>query len=429
MEVFSGFSLLEVKDPPSLVLEPREGAGVIHYQVEMITGNSIPGLLGAAVRRRDDLFSICYHTEEYIPLGVYLKKEGITRDQFILLVSQLKNIFREIRKYFLSPASIVLEERYIYVKEGLKDIALLYIPADLRQDMNTSLRDLLISIMAHSGDAADPDMARFTAGIKEGGAGINNLDRLLMEFFTRNNFKTVTLPGPELPDRPGSQVIKAGKRTGIYAGGAIGAAVIAVAAAAAGEKAPGMQTAAGLLLALGSVGVVLYIYLKTRAAGVGGKTEETAPGSGEAERSAEGRAAGPAPRAKKPGAGIFVPLVYKKADQRIEPPPAQKGSPGNGAPVLRISREGKEETVLIDKKEFYIGRSRAVADYGDISDEGVEKIHAKIISSDTGYQIVDLDTEKGTYVNGQRIDSRRPHRIDYKDVIVLAGLELVFDQG
>lgn len=76
MEVFSGFSLLEVKDPPSLVLEPRENAGVIHYQVEMITGNSIPGLLGAAVRRRDELFSICYHTEEHIPLGVYLKKEG-----------------------------------------------------------------------------------------------------------------------------------------------------------------------------------------------------------------------------------------------------------------------------------------------------------------------------------------------------------------
>ncbi|MCL4442243.1 MAG: FHA domain-containing protein [Firmicutes bacterium] len=432
-EEFYGFRLSEVEDPPGLMLEHGEGAGLIHYQVEMITGNSIPGLLGAAVRRRDDLFSICYHSVEYIPLGVYLKKEGITRDQFILMVNHLKNIFREIKKYFLSPDSIVLAERYIYVKEGLKDMALLYIPGELRQDINTSLRDLLISIIAHSEDAADPDMARFTKSIKEGGVSINNLDRFIMEFFTRyEKFKTVSLPGPEghpgpdPPDRPESQGRSTGKRTGIYAGGAIAAAVFAV--AAAGEKAPGLQTAAGLLLALISAGAVLYIYLKTRAAGVGREKEDSSQGPGAAERSAGGPAADSVPRAKTPGAGVFVPLVYKKAEKKMELPPTQ-GSPGNGAPVLKISREGKEEIVLIDKKEFYIGRSRAVADYGEISDEGVEKIHAKIISSDTGYQIMDLGTEKGTYVNGQRIESSRPHRIKYKDVIMLAGLELVFDQG
>jgi len=435
-ETFWGFSLLEVEEPPSLVLEPREGAGIIEYQVEMITCNSIPGLLGASVRRRDDLFSIYYHIGGYIPLGVYLKKEGITRDQFILLVSQLKNIFREIKKFFLTPNSIILSERHIYTKEGLKEIALLYLPADLRQDIDTSLRDLLLGIIARSGDAAEPDMERFTSSIKEGGVSINNLDRLLMEFFTQNKaFKTVNLPVPEVASAPDltelqdSRRLKAGIRTGIYAGGALGAAAFTMAVSVAGEKFPGVQVAAGLLLALGSAGAVLYVFLRTRATGEGGKPEDRAPRSKEAQIYPQGQSAGPAPRPKKPGAGIFVPLVYKKFEKKIEPPPDQKGFNGNGGPVLRISREDKEEIIFIDKKEFYIGRSDAVADFSDISDDGVERIHAKIISGDTGYQIMDLDSEKGTYVNGKRIESRRPHLLNYKDVIVMAGLELVFDQG
>jgi hypothetical protein len=127
--------------------------------------------------------------------------------------------------------------------------------------------------------------------------------------------------------------------------------------------------------------------------------------------------------------GLFVPVVYKKAGKKKDSTAEERGGTGKGTARLVMTREGKEETIALDKKEFFIGGNKAVADYGETADPELEPLHAKIFKRDEAYSIVDLDSERGTHVNGQRIESSRPHRIRHRDVIALGGLAFVFEEG
>lgn len=440
----SGFNIV-IEDLHCLVLEPAEGAELIDYQVEMITGNSIPGLLSADARRRDNLVTICYNTEKFISLRAYLNSMGITRDQFVLLINHLKSIFREARRFLLTEESLILEEEYIFVKEDLKEIALLYVPGKIRQNLDASLQDLLLRVIARSADAGEPDMARLVENLKEKNVQVHNLDSLIKQFFVQDkDFKNLTAPYAEAScghdsqagrppanntDVKGKEQLEAstGKIGRFYLFGAIAAAVLlTLALSSAGKSLPGLQAAAGGLLALGSAGAVLYVFLKTRETSDKAGISRAVAGAAAAEGLSESAGGEVSRHSISLRGGFFVPVVYKKAVKKTDRQAINRMD-FDKIPLLRIVKEGKEATIELGKKEFYIGRSRAVADYGDIDDKGVEPLHAKIINRDNELLIVDLGSEKGTYVNGQRIDSGRPCPIRSGDVIVLAGQEFVFD--
>jgi hypothetical protein len=68
-------------------------------------------------------------------------------------------------------------------------------------------------------------------------------------------------------------------------------------------------------------------------------------------------------------------------------------------------RAGKQ--MMLNKDEIVIGRAEGV-DLGLYGEQGIEKQHARIILKNHRYFLEDNGTPGGTFLNGERIDSRTP---------------------
>ncbi len=71
-----------------------------------------------------------------------------------------------------------------------------------------------------------------------------------------------------------------------------------------------------------------------------------------------------------------------------------------------LVREKTSEKIMIDKDEFYIGKSKQDCSYAVSDNKAVSRRHAKIISSDGRFYIKDLESTNKTYVNGQEIEEK-----------------------
>ncbi|MEA4924002.1 MAG: FHA domain-containing protein [Syntrophomonadaceae bacterium] len=97
-------------------------------------------------------------------------------------------------------------------------------------------------------------------------------------------------------------------------------------------------------------------------------------------------------------------------------------------PVLKIDRNGVEEVISINKPEFLIGRNSDAVDYHEANNNNIGRTHAKIISDNNTYFIIDLDSKNGTFLNGNKLNSGEPTPLRFKDKIRLANVEYTFDE-
>lgn len=79
------------------------------------------------------------------------------------------------------------------------------------------------------------------------------------------------------------------------------------------------------------------------------------------------------------------------------------------------------QIITIDKSPFKIGR--ALENDLVIQEASLSRYHAEIHRQDRQYQLVDLDSSGGSFLNGKRI-SQTP--LESGDSIVLSGTALVF---
>jgi len=91
--------------------------------------------------------------------------------------------------------------------------------------------------------------------------------------------------------------------------------------------------------------------------------------------------------------------------------------------VLGVSEPGKPGRIVIwDTSEVTLGRSPE----NDVmvDDTDASRKHALFVRSSVGYQIQDLGTSNGTFVNGERIIE--PHTLSNKDVVKICELQIQF---
>ena len=92
---------------------------------------------------------------------------------------------------------------------------------------------------------------------------------------------------------------------------------------------------------------------------------------------------------------------------------------------LLIKDEGSEEKILIDKKNFIIGREKENCDYY-ISDKRISKMHFAIIKYEKEFFIKDLNSTNGTYLNGELIEKNKLAKIINNDLINISNKEYIF---
>ncbi|MDM8534556.1 FHA domain-containing protein, partial [Clostridiaceae bacterium HSG29] len=94
---------------------------------------------------------------------------------------------------------------------------------------------------------------------------------------------------------------------------------------------------------------------------------------------------------------------------------------------LLFKDEGSEEKILIDNKNFIVGREKENCDYY-ISDKRISKMHFAIVKYEKEFFIKDLNSTNGTYLNGNLLEKNKLARISNNDVINISDNEYIFKQ-
>jgi len=96
-----------------------------------------------------------------------------------------------------------------------------------------------------------------------------------------------------------------------------------------------------------------------------------------------------------------------------------------GIPILRSRKPEEYADIVIEKREFLVGR---LADQVDcvLSNNAIGKVHAQIVNQDNSYYIMDLNSINGTFINDVRIDSNKECEINENDCIMFANSEYEF---
>lgn len=89
--------------------------------------------------------------------------------------------------------------------------------------------------------------------------------------------------------------------------------------------------------------------------------------------------------------------------------------------------ESGEIELIIDKEEFLIGKNFNVVDGFIPYNEGISRVHCKIVYSRGEYSIVDMGSLNGTYVNGARIPVKSQVPISVGDTIGIANIQFTVE--
>lgn len=100
----------------------------------------------------------------------------------------------------------------------------------------------------------------------------------------------------------------------------------------------------------------------------------------------------------------------------------------SGNPVLVSCNRAKSHDIVIDKEEILIGKIQGVADCC-LHAKNVSRIHAKVFRNQENYEIMDMGSTNGTYVNGARIAERKRVCLMNDDEVQLADIDFIFKTG
>lgn len=84
------------------------------------------------------------------------------------------------------------------------------------------------------------------------------------------------------------------------------------------------------------------------------------------------------------------------------------------------------ETITVNKPVFRIGKERSYVDYFVTNNNAVSRSHADIITRESGYFVIDLNSKNRTYINNQVLAVQVETTINDGDILRLGNEEFVF---
>jgi len=101
--------------------------------------------------------------------------------------------------------------------------------------------------------------------------------------------------------------------------------------------------------------------------------------------------------------------------------------------IVLINLEDGQPVAMMEEKAFILGRASAEIKTGeplvDLTslgvDYGVSRTHALIRQTKDGYQITDLDSSNGTWLENERLIPKKPYEVDSGDRIRMGRLNVL----
>ena len=101
--------------------------------------------------------------------------------------------------------------------------------------------------------------------------------------------------------------------------------------------------------------------------------------------------------------------------------------------VVLINLEDGQPVAMLDEKAFILGRASAdiktqepLVDLTSLGiDYGISRVHALIRQTEDGYQVTDLDSSNGTWLENDRLVPQKPYDVDSGNRIRMGRLNML----
>ena len=125
---------------------PEDG-GLIGYQLEMISSNTIEHLLAVSKRMVNGEMVAYYNISSKIQLSRILERRKLKKEEMICILQGALQAVKEGREYQLSESGLVMEPEYIYVAPDTCSPSFLYLPVE--HTGAGGIRELLEELIMH----------------------------------------------------------------------------------------------------------------------------------------------------------------------------------------------------------------------------------------------------------------------------------------
>jgi len=363
-----------------MIVEEMEGPKE-KYELMMLLDNRIYGLLPLQVFQKETYIEYWYDITGMQSLTSYLEREKIRSDVLLGIVYGLKDICTELTNYLLEENRISLNEDFIYLNYATKQLSFVYLPfqnGNIYTEFQT-LMELIIRKMDHS----DKEAVEIGYGLYQSAQriGVGLYELLEQVNFKENNLEMIDEKEQDEQEElshnsmiqkknSGKQIIEEKKDVAIRKKGSILCSALK-----------------NNLFRLFHEKKKVFLKRKTEFIGTTEKDVKKADG------------------AKYNNIEDNNNIEYIKV------------SAMNMPDVRLVSQENvQSEDILIDKDSFLIGNSVEASD-GYILHKSISSMHARIERVEKIFYLEDLNSEKGTYLNGKILEYREKVVIDTGDII------------
>ena len=417
-------------DSSSLVLSEEGQPDVASYQVRMLMANELEGFLKCRVHQMDGALLFYYDITSRQPLEILFQHQKITGTVLVLLLGSLVEALETMKNYLLDMDALVLDPRFIYTDAEKRNVWFCYLPGR-RKPLGKQLREfgefLLPKLDNQDREGVVLGYAFYQLAVRESFTA-DEIRALLHGKREMPEGHSV----PEKPDVPPDMRDRADereeqkipetreelleaffmpeeetekkdwKRLAVPCG--TGAAAVAVAAAVTwmGEAAAGLAAGAALTLA------VLIPYY------AGQRKKERKEEEDRMERYSKAE-------------GLRETDLYPEQE-------AEELQPGEKTVYLENREEnggacliptGGGENLRLDKQVILLGKSRQYADL-QLPSSAVSRLHARMVWNGETYEVGDLNSRNGTWINEKLLDAETMEALQDGDKIRFADLTYLY---
>lgn len=144
--------LMSIGNEQFVVYRPANSDSIINYQLQMLTNNSISGVLSLSRRQNNEEVALMYNITGMQTLKDYManKNNKLTKSEFIKLISSIMKVFDDIYPYQLPSGGVLINPEYIYVKESEFTLSYVYIPVHNNDKSIDDLKEFFMGFVISS---------------------------------------------------------------------------------------------------------------------------------------------------------------------------------------------------------------------------------------------------------------------------------------
>lgn len=373
-----------------LIIKGLKGQQVSERELYSINSNEVPGLLHLDVVKKSSKFKLQYDITGFISLKKYLK-EPIDKESFGRILRRVLDVFKNIQDVYFNPQTVLLDFRYVMVNLAAQNLFFVYAPVQPFEN-NGTLRDFLLNIIRYCSFVPGED----TEYVKEYISILN--DGVNFSVFELEQYINGLLLDTDDEATPGQKECPKCHST-------------------VTTKTP-YCSFCGTKLSGNSGNLKKLIY------DLNSNSEDLSP--------------------PKP---INKISMVKSTDTEIPNTP-ERPSPIEGTTVLGVEKKGttvlgsgeldspsypylirekNDEKILVNKPAFRIGKEKQYCDYFVFDNNSISRSHADIITQNSRYYIVDLNSTNKTYVEDKAIPAKQKVEIFSGTRLRLANEQFTFN--